>query len=323
MMVQPLPPGAFLIDKPRDLTSSDVVNRLKRALIQRGCAPKGFKIGHGGTLDPFATGVLAVLVGEATKLADCYLHSTKSYSGRIRLGERKDTGDLTGETIDRAPVPGLELAQWRALAEAFTRTPYWQTPPMYSAKKQGGKALHQLARQGIEVRREPILKRIDSFSLNSLEKGCLEFVVTCESGTYVRVLAEDLASKAGTLAFLDRLERTASSDLTLSNCASLESTLLRIEQGTPFEEFPNFTALASIATHLPRIDLRDFELTRIRSGVPSEIERLTQFADRLETRSRYVIAGSEDHPVALLERPGAGHPFRLQRIFVHETQKPS
>jgi hypothetical protein len=103
----------------------------------------------------------------------------------------------------------------------------------------------------------------------------------------------------------------------------LESTLQRIEEGTPFEKFPNFSPLSSIATHLPRIDLRDFELARIRSGVPSEVERLTRFADRLETRSRYVIAGSGDHPVALLERPEAGQPFRLQRIFVHETQKPS
>jgi tRNA pseudouridine55 synthase len=322
MSVQPLSPGAFLIDKPKDLTSSDVVNRLKRVLIRKGCAPKNFKIGHGGTLDPFATGVLAVLVGEATKLADCYLHSTKSYSGSIRLGERKDTGDLTGETVERASVPDWNLEQWRQQAGSFTLGGYWQTPPMYSAKKQGGKALHQLARKGIEVKREPILKRIDSFQILSGDSGGLEFSVTCESGTYVRVLAEDLAQKAGTLAHLDRLERTASSDLRLSDCDTLEATLERIEAEFPFPEFRNYVPLESLATHLPRIELKDFEISRIRSGVPSEIERLLAMADQTVSPSRYLIAGLRGTPVALLERPDGGHPFRLQRIFVHEAQNP-
>ncbi len=323
MSPHPLPPGAFLIDKPKDLTSSDVVNRLKRVLIRKGCAPKNFKIGHGGTLDPFATGVLAVLVGEATKLADCYLHSTKSYSGRIRLGERKDTGDLTGETVESAPIPDWKIGQWQEQAEGFARSPYWQTPPMYSAKKQGGQALHHLARQGIEVKREPILKRIDSFQILSEDRGSLEFSVTCESGTYVRVLAEDLARKAGTLAHLDRLERTASSDLRLSNCKSLDSTLQQIEDGIAFLDFSQFIPLNALATHLPRIELREFELPRIRSGVPAEVERLLIMADQAESRSRYLIAGMGGLPIALLERPDAEHPFRLQRIFVHETQNPA
>ncbi len=323
MSVQPLPPGAFLIDKPKDFTSSDVVNRLKRVLIRKGCAPKSFKIGHGGTLDPFATGVLAVLVGEATKLADCYLHSTKSYSGRIRLGERKDTGDLTGETLEQAPVPDLNPEQWQDLAKDFSLEPYWQTPPMYSAKKLGGQALHQLARKGIEVKRDPILKRIDSFRILSKEQGSLEFSVTCESGTYVRVLAEDLARKAGTLAYLDRLERTASSDLRLSSCDSLDISAQQIEEGVPFTDFKNFIPLGSLGTHLPRIELKGFELSRIRSGVPAEIERLLGMADRANSISRYLIAGVHGNPVALLERPDAGHPFRLQRIFVHETQNPA
>ncbi len=323
MSVHPLPPGAFLIDKPKDLTSSDVVNRLKRVLIRKGCAPKNFKIGHGGTLDPFATGVLAVLVGEATKLADCYLHSTKSYSGRIRLGERKDTGDLTGETLEQARVPDLNPEQWQELARHFALEPYWQTPPMYSAKKQGGRALHELARKGIEVKRDPILKRIDSFRILSKEQGSLEFSVTCESGTYVRVLAEDLARKAGTLAYLDRLERTASSDLQLSSCDSLDVCAQRIEDGVPFTDFKNFFPLDSLATHLPRIELKGFEIFRIRSGVPAEIERLLGMADQADSISRYMIAGVHGNPVALLERPDAGHPFRLQRIFVHETQNPA
>jgi tRNA pseudouridine55 synthase len=323
MTVHPLPPGAFLIDKPKDLTSSDVVNRLKRVLVKKGCAPKNFKIGHGGTLDPFATGVLAVLVGEATKLADCYLHSTKSYSGRIRLGKRKDTGDLTGETVEEAPVPDWKIEQWEEQAKGFTLGTYWQTPPMYSAKKQGGQALHHLARQGIEVKREPILKRIDSFHLRSGDPGCLEFSVTCESGTYVRVLAEDLAAKAGTLAYLDRLERTSSSDLSLSQCDDLDSTLEKIEHGVPFPEFRNFLPLRTLASHLPRIELREFELGRIRSGVPAEIDRLVRLADQVDTRSRYLIAGIAGIPVALLERSIAGTPFRLQRIFNHEAPTPA
>jgi tRNA pseudouridine55 synthase len=319
MISSSVPSGALLVDKPEGLTSADVVHRIKIALRKNAGVPKSLKIGHGGTLDPFATGVLVILLGEATKLADCYLHSTKSYSGDIRLGELRDTGDLTGETIERGPAPEMPESDWQILADPFVLEPYWQTPPMYSAKKQGGKALHELARQGLDVHRDPILKRIDHFRVYPLGPALLGFEVTCESGTYVRVLAQDLARRAGTVAHLSRLHRTSSSDLRIEDCAPLATILEELEKNTPVGALPAFRPLGSIARHLPRLELIPFEIPRVQSGVPSEISRLIQRADQMNTRSRYLIAGTPSSPVALLERPDPDHPFRLQRIFVHES----
>jgi tRNA pseudouridine55 synthase len=307
--------GAILIDKPEGMTSSDVVTKLKWAFVNHGYAPKGFKIGHGGTLDPFATGVLAVFFGEATKLADAYLHSVKAYSGKISLGSRTDTGDLTGEVVETLPVPAQSLADWQQLANVFTRGDYFQTPPMYSAKKVGGKALHQLARQGIEIEREAILKRIESFVLCDLGADRLNFETTCESGTYVRVLAEDLAKLAGTAAHLVTLRRIRSSDLQIDNCASLTETLTSIESKAPLESLKGHVRLESLGSHLPKLPVPNHAAVAIRNGTQAEIQRTLNAANGLNSISRYVLAESDGTLVALLERSNESTPFRLQRVF--------
>ena len=307
--------GAFLIDKPEGLTSSDVVTRLKVALVKAGYAPKGFKIGHGGTLDPFATGVLAVLTGEATKLADCYLHSVKSYEGLIRLGTATDTGDPTGEVTNSMPVPPLSPTDWRSLTRRFVEETYWQTPPMYSSKKIGGRSLHSLARKGEVVEREAILKRIECFEVTPDGTEFLRFEVRCESGTYVRVLAEDLAKSAGTVAHLEALRRTASSDLALSKAGTLDGTLKSIGEKLPLESLSHFIPLSDLASHLPRIPLHPEQADRLRNGVVAEVRSLTLRADALDSPARFMIATVISEPVALLERSGPEEPFRLQRIF--------
>ncbi len=314
MKASPFPAlGAFVIDKPADLSSSQVVTRLKWALIHRNLASKTLKIGHGGTLDPFATGVLVVLFGEATKLADCYLHSKKTYTGTIRLGIETDSGDLTGEKTNELPVPDLSLPQWQPLAEEFVAGPYFQTPPMHSAKKRDGVALYELARKGVEIEREAIQKTIHSFTLSNTTPNSLSFEVTCESGTYVRVLASDLAKKAGTVAHLASLRRTASSDRNIMESLPLDQTIDVIEKH--HESLPNLIPLDRLATHVPEIKTDSIRASRIRAGRMDAIQEFLDQAEGLSLKGRYLLIRDHSSLIGLLERADENQPYRLQRVF--------
>ena len=310
--------GALIIDKPEGLSSSDVVTRLKWALIRSNLAPKGFKIGHGGTLDPFAKGVLIVLIGEATKLADCYLHSKKTYTGTIRLGMSTDSGDLTGTPSTEVTVPNLPVSAWQDLADAFVQGPYLQIPPMHSAKKREGVALYELARKGQTLEREPILKKIFSFRIT---KGSaelpfeLQFEVTCESGTYVRVIAEDLSKKAGTLGHLSVLRRTRSSDRTLEEALPLQHCLDLISSAGGLNLLPNFIPLKKLASHIPSLEINSADSSAIRAGQTRVIDSFKALAYKADHSSRYVLLKDPESWVALLERPHSQEAFRLQRVF--------
>ena len=307
--------GALLIDKPVDLTSQDVVSRLKWALTNNGYCEKGFKIGHGGTLDPFATGVLAVLIGEATKLADCYLHSIKAYEGHIVLGKQTDSADCTGEIVAEAPVPELSEKEWQERARSFTTKEYFQTPPMHSAKKQNGKALYELARKGITVEREAILKKISRYDLRLLPDHELFFEAECESGTYVRVLAEDLAKEAGTLAHLRTLRRTRSSDLTIASCQALDTTLDQLAQKVPLSTLPHFLTLEKVATHIPSFSITEKTAQELKQGLQRAIQPVLQEMQAKYPDSSYGIVRLNQFPLALLERQKELNSFRLQRIL--------
>lgn len=321
--------GAFWINKPAELTSSDVVVRLKIALTRGGYCEKGFKIGHGGTLDPFATGALVILVGEATKLADTYLHSVKSYSGIISLGTRTDTADFTGTTVESKAVPMLSTSDWQKLANTFCEDEYLQTPPMYSAKKQEGRPLHELARQGIEVERKAILKKIHHFNVQKISESELSFDVKCESGTYVRVIAEDLAHKAGTVAHLKTLIRTQTSDVILAKCSSLESVQAMLLEKTPLEKVAAFHPMKEVATHLPYIIANEAEATELLQGYKNTVHSLLNrfYASitsgaRSETTAKYFAARLPNgSPVALFERTSENDSilkptYRLQRVIL-------
>ncbi len=316
MKISPFPSsGAFVIDKPEGLSSSQVVTRLKWGMINGKFAGKSLKIGHGGTLDPFATGVLVVLFGEATKLADCYLHSKKTYTGTIRLGTATDSGDLTGETTGKQQVPELSLAGWQALAEGFVAGPYLQIPPMHSAKKKDGVALYELARKGVEIEREAIQKEIHSFTLSHPESDSLEFEVSCESGTYVRVLAEDLAKGAGTLAHLISLRRTRSSDRSIRESLPLEEALRSLAEGPDSGIPSNFIPLHSLATHVPELRIQSGISDRIRQGQMAAIDGILDQAAELGAKERYLLVRDGVSLVALLERVSSHQQYRLQRVF--------
>jgi tRNA pseudouridine55 synthase len=206
--------GVLLVDKPADHTSHDVIARLRGKLKMK-------RIGHAGTLDPMATGVLVVLVGKATKVSQYLMSLDKEYVGTISLGKVTTTQDAEGEMLETRPVPPFTEAEIVATMKTFIGDQY-QTPPMFSAIKIDGVPLYKKARQGEEVEREPRFIRIASFDLTRFASPDIDFVVRCSKGTYVRTLAHDLGQKLGCGAHLSKLRRTATGKFTISQCLTME-----------------------------------------------------------------------------------------------------
>jgi len=224
---QPGPAGFLVVDKPAGWTSHDVVDAARRWLGTR-------RVGHLGTLDPQATGVLPLAVREATKLVPFFAEASKRYRGVVRLGTETDTLDAEGRVlrVHGGPLPGED--EVRAALEGF-RGDVEQVPPMYSAVKQGGVPLHRLARKGEEVARTPKKVRVDRLELLSFvcdERGCDAGIeVECSAGTYVRVLAADLGARLGCGAHLKSLRRIASGPFDEAQAAPVEVLEREAEQG--------------------------------------------------------------------------------------------
>jgi tRNA pseudouridine55 synthase len=206
--------GVLLVDKPGGLTSHDVVYRLRRKLQIR-------KIGHAGTLDPMATGLLIMLIGKATRISQYLISVDKVYEGEATLGVITDSQDAEGEVMETRPVPELTAAQVRESMQGFLGDQY-QIPPMHSAIKIGGVPLYKMARKGVEVEREPRFIRVASFELLSFTPPKLTFKLHCTKGTYVRTIAHDLGQKLGCGAHLSALRRTGSGKFTIAGCLPLE-----------------------------------------------------------------------------------------------------
>jgi tRNA pseudouridine55 synthase len=206
--------GVLLVDKPKGLTSHDVVYRLRRKLQMK-------KIGHAGTLDPMATGVLVMLIGKATRISQYLMSVDKIYEGEATLGVVTDSQDAEGEIMETRPVPELTEAQVLEAMKTFLGDQY-QTPPMHSAIKIGGVKLYQLARKGEEVEREPRFIRVAAFDLLSFARPKLTFDLHCTKGTYVRTIAHDLGQKLGCGAHLSALRRTGSGQFKIAQCLPLD-----------------------------------------------------------------------------------------------------
>lgn len=215
--------GILLVDKPEGLSSAAVVRHVKKALAVE-------KIGHLGTLDPFASGLLPLCAGTGTKIAQFLLTERKAYTGTIRLGVETDTLDKTGAVTRSASVPQYGAAMLNELEQRFTGD-YQQTPPMYSALKRQGVPLYKLARRGVVVEREPRLVTIERLSLRQREPDLLEFSVTCSKGTYVRVLAQDIGAVLGCGAHLFSLRRTAVGDFVVEDALPLQRIIEAREVG--------------------------------------------------------------------------------------------
>jgi tRNA pseudouridine55 synthase len=206
--------GVLVIDKARGPTSSDVVLQVKRLLKMR-------RVGHTGTLDPLATGVLPLCLGRATRLSIFLSDQDKSYRAQVRLGIRTDTGDSEGKVVSERPVPPLnEEGLERALRTL--RGPQMQTPPMYSAVKMGGRKLYELARQGKQVERTARPIEVHELALEEWRPTLLTLRIRCSKGTYVRVLAEDLGERLGCGAHLTELRRLQSGPFDIADAISVE-----------------------------------------------------------------------------------------------------
>ncbi|HEY74902.1 MAG TPA: tRNA pseudouridine(55) synthase TruB [Thermoflexia bacterium] len=205
--------GILNLNKPRGMTSHDVVDRVRAVAKQR-------RVGHAGTLDPMATGVLLVCLGRATRLAEYLMASPKTYRARIRLGIATDTYDAEGQVVEERPVE-VARADVEAALDRF-RGRILQVPPMYSAIKRKGQPLYRLARQGITVEREPRPVEIYELRLTGWEPPDLTLEITCSPGTYVRSLAHDLGQVLGCGAHLAGLVRLASGDFRLEDAVPLE-----------------------------------------------------------------------------------------------------
>ena len=208
--------GILIINKPQGYTSQDVVSKVKKILNVK-------KAGHTGTLDPMATGVLPVLIGEYTKLSKYLIEHDKTYVAKLKLGLKTDTGDLEGNVIEEKEFDKsiLEKSNVENVLKSFLGKQK-QIPPMYSAIKINGKKLYEYAREGIEVEVEP--RDIELYKLNllSIENDEIEFEVSCSKGTYIRVVCEDIAKALGTIGTMSSLNRTIVDKFNISQAITFE-----------------------------------------------------------------------------------------------------
>lgn len=280
--------GILVIDKPAGMTSHDVVDDVRRILLLR-------RVGHTGTLDPFATGVMVILLDRATRLAQFLSGVDKEYEAVIRLGYSTDTGDATGKRIENNEVAS-EFGKWSGgqieTALESLRGEIEQVPPMFSAKKQGGRKLYELARRGEEVERKPVnvcIHRFEAVSpadtlLHDNLDGTFDFKVrvACSAGTYVRTLAEDFGKRLGVGAHLAELRRTRVGDFEIQQA----HTLGQLKQAAADEALgtlilPTDAALA----RFPVKDLNADEVRKVKHGIALPVGP-AQWADGERVRMR-------------------------------------
>ena len=249
--------GIVIIDKPQGWTSQDVTARLRRVYNTR-------RIGHGGTLDPMATGVLPVFVGRATRAVEFFEHAEKTYETVLLLGRTTDTQDVTGTVVEEKEV-SITSEQIEAVLPRF-RGEIMQIPPMYSALKVNGRKLYELARKGKEVERQP--RPITIFELTNLgfDGTRLRLRVQCSKGTYIRTLCQDIGDALGTGGCMEKLRRVRAGDYDLSQAVPLETLL---ESHTP-ENY--LRSMDTMFLEYPSVKLTSNQETRCRNGNPFSVK---------------------------------------------------
>ena len=256
--------GIIILDKPSGFTSFDAVAVLRGLSHQK-------KIGHTGTLDPMATGVLPILLGRAAKALNFLPDTDKEYVASFRLGERRDTGDITGEVVERSPAP-VALEALEAALPQF-RGEILQVPPMYSAVSVGGKRLYELARKGLEVERPARPVTISRLGLLSYDPQTKEgsLRVGCSKGTYIRVLIEDLARAAGSCGTMTALRRTSACGFSQEDAHSLEALKALAAEGRLEEALLPVEGLFAL---YPAVRVSPAQATRFQNGGGLDLARL-------------------------------------------------
>ncbi len=286
--------GILLLDKPVGVTSNAALGRAKRILGIR-------KAGHTGTLDPMASGLLALCFGEATKVAGFLLDADKTYLAEATLGVVTDSEDAEGEVIERHPVPDLELNYIEKVLDRF-RGPIEQVPPMHSALKHKGQRLYELARRGEQVERPPRPVTIHELTLTNFESPQLCLAVRCSKGTYIRSLVRDIGQALGCGAHLSALRRTYSAPFQLVDATTLDALNTLDQTAARRLLRPADSAL----THLPVIELDATQASRLRQG-----QRLSG----LETLPAGLVRAYHQHTfLGITETDGEGR-LSPKRLF--------
>jgi tRNA pseudouridine55 synthase len=293
--------GVLLIDKPVGLSSNDALTKVKRIINAK-------KAGHTGTLDPFATGLLPLCFGEATKFSQDLLEADKTYLAKVHLGVTTTTGDTEGETVETRPVEVTKEQIETALAKF--RGPIMQVPPMYSALKRDGKALYEYAREGITLEREARAVTIHALEMLDYEAPFLTIRVTCSKGTYIRVLGEDIGLELGCGAHLNQLRRIGVGKLTVAGMVTLEA--LQAHEN-PLSLLAPVDALLS---SFPRVDLTPELAKRFLNGQRLALGREPVTLPDEKGRVRVYIEGKL-LGTAILQDWGVLQPERL--ISVAQT----
>lgn len=297
--------GILLIDKPQGLTSFDVVRQVKRIFSTR-------KVGHAGTLDPLATGVLVVAVGDATKILQFLFVDNKCYRAIFKLGETTDTLDAQGRELTKKPVPPVDVDSVDRICFAFRGT-IEQHPPMYSALKRDGVPLYKLARQGLEVERKSRKITIERLDVVAVDSPFVTIEVDCSKGTYIRSLVHDLGATIGCGAHLTALRRLRSGRFTIHQCCQLDHLK---QMDNPAEALLSYSeALADFpAAHLDQAALKALTF-----GIPPQ-ELQCSLKQTLTAGERVRLLDQEDRLVAVADyqpfrQTEKRGDFRLIRVF--------
>ncbi len=317
--------GFLLVDKPSGITSQDVITLMQRMLIARSAPEAGApptirkrdlpRMGHGGTLDPFATGLLVIAIGNGTKLARYLTDSEKAYDAEVTFGSRTTSGDLTNEVSETTETLPTSFDQLRTIAGSFLGQPYIQLPPMYSAKKIEGTPLYELARKGLDVARARVSCTVREFTVRSAvdqsaRNGIAraEISVRVTAGTYIRTLAEDFAVRAGSLAHLSTLRRTAAGPFNITDAVPLAELERHDDWSKIGRSFIPFTEC--LRGKIPSVEITDEESTTIIHGLKSVVDGLTPKLPADSTRAALYHRG-ELRAVFLRSEEG----WDFERVF--------
>ena len=279
--------GIIPVNKPQGFTSFDVIAKMRGIL-------KTKKLGHAGTLDPMATGVLPVFVGTATKACDILPDNDKAYKAEFVLGQKTDTGDITGKVTEEKDCSAFSEKDILSALPKFTGE-IMQVPPMYSAVSVGGKRLYELARKGIEVEREP--RKIEVFSLQLIsfdedeKRGVL--YIECSKGTYIRTLIEDIAESFGAVATMTALCRVKASGFDISECVTLEE----LSAMDDFSEV--ITPIERVFSYLPKVTLNEAQTRMYKNGIRLSLSRIKNLP---QGECLAVFGGKEFLGTALADR---------------------